>query len=460
MKRIHLILLLATLIPALGCKKYVDTPVPASELVSGLAFTEDKTATAAVTGIYSTMNSFNYFFSNVLMNYLPAMAADDLYYFTTFANFDVFKNNSLLPEHQYVETLWSEPYSYIYSANACLEGLKASTKLTPAVKDQLMGEAYFVRAFFHFNLVNLYGHVPYVTSIDYTVSGKQLQDPASVVYDGIIKDLTEAKKLLKNEYPNTARTRPNKGAATALLARTYLYIKQWNLAEKEASEIIGNSQYELLDDLTKVFLANSKEAIWQLQPVNVGGGRNTWEGFTSTPATPTGTPLFRLNTTLVNSFEANDLRMANWVGFRDPVAGRIWFPWKYKVRTSTAGVTEFSMVFRTAEQYLIRAEAYAQQNKLDEARKDLDSIRVRAGLLPLPTNLDKGALLLAVEKERRVELFCEWGHRWFDLKRTGRANDVLGALKPGLWEATDTILPIPTVVMSRTKGFDQNDGYE
>ncbi len=120
----------------------------------------------------------------------------------------------------------------------------------------------------------------------------------------------------------------------------------------------------------------------------------------------------------------DDKRLANWTGFRKLSSGAtVYFPYKYKVRTNTSGaLTEYSMVMRLAEQFLIRAEARIQQDKLDDGRADLDSVRIRAGLLPLPVNLDKDALLLAVEQERKVELFVEWGHRWFDLKRTGRAD--------------------------------------
>ncbi|MES1250047.1 MAG: RagB/SusD family nutrient uptake outer membrane protein, partial [Chitinophaga rupis] len=268
----------------------MDTPLPKNELVSGLVFTDDKTATASVVGVYSDMNAFNYQFSNVLANFLTAMSADELYYYTTFANFDVFRNNALLPSSQYVSIMWSGPYSYIYHANACLEGLEGTTSLTPSVKSQLQGEMLFLRAFMYFYLVNLYGDVPLITSTDWQVNTNKPRDPQDVVYDQIIKDLQQAQSLLGDEYPSSGRIRPNKAVATAMLARVYLYRKQWSDAETQASQVIGNSRYQLLQDLNSVFLPNSDEAIWQLQPVNVAGGRSTWEGFTATP-TATSTPL-------------------------------------------------------------------------------------------------------------------------------------------------------------------------
>lgn len=462
MKRIHILIIsLSTLLLA-SCSKYVDTPLPKTELVSELTFTDDKTATAAMTGLYSDMNAFNYFYANVLINYLTAMQADDLYYFSSFANYDVFRNNTLLANSQYVESMWRDQYSYIYHANACIEGLSAATGLTPSVRDQLLGEAYFMRAFLHFYLVNMYGDVPLITTTNYLENNVKPREQTAVVYSRIINDLQEAKRLMGADYPTGNRVRPNKGAATALLARVYLYTKQYALAEQEATVVLEDSHYSLLQDLNTVFLANSREALFQLQPVNVTGGRNTWEGFTSTPASATGTPLFRLDTThLIAKFEAGDKRLANWTGFRKLSSGAtVYFPYKYKIRTTTAGtVTEYSMVMRLAEQYLIRAEARIQQDKLDLGRRDLDSIRHRAGLAPLPTSLGKPALLLAVEQERKVELFCEWGHRWFDLKRTNRSTTVLGSIKGVNWQPDDTLYPISSEARRTNVNLTQNHGY-
>lgn len=463
MKQLFTIFMLFILAAAgLSCKRYVETPLPKDQLVSALVFTNDKTATAAVVGSYADMNAYNYLFPNVLINFLPAMAADELYYASTFANFDVFRNNSLLPSSQYVGSMWSEPYYYIYNANACIEGLTASTGVSTPVKNQLLGESYFLRAFLHFYLVNLYGNVPLITSTDYQKNGLKPRDTTTTVYNAIINDLKQAKELIGDNYPSGARVRPNKAAVTALLARAYLYTGQWTLAEKEASEVIADNKYELLKDLSTVFLANSKESIWQLQPVNVAGGRNTWEAFTAAPATAAAIPIYRLDTTLVKAFENGDLRKQNWTGTRTTSTGVIVnFPYKYKVRTALgAPVTEYSMVMRFAEQYLVRAEARAQQNKLSDARADLDTLRHRAGLLSLPTTLDQLGVLAAVAQERRVELFTEWGHRWFDLKRTKKADVVLKALKKDLWQATDTLLPIPTDAIKTNPYLIQNDGYK
>jgi hypothetical protein len=467
MKRIHIFLIGVLLFSSSSCSKYVDTPLPKNELVSGLVFTDDKTATAAVTGLYGSMYSFNYQFANVLINYLTAMQADDMAYYSSFANYDVFKENRLLPSSQYVQSMFADLYSYIYQTNACVEGLSTATALTPAVKNQLMGESLFMRAFCYFYLVNMYGDVPLITGTDYKVNGVKPRAPRAEVYNAILTDLKAAVALMGDDYPTGQHIRPDKAVANALLARVYLYNQNWALAETTASLVIDNGRYSLVTDLNKVFLANSNEAIWQLQPLNVAGGRNTWEGFTSTPAVlPSGTygtAVFRLDTVnLIRKFEANDRRFYNWIGMGRTAAGAsVYFPYKYKVRTNINGpVTEYSMVMRLAEQYLIRAEARIQQGKLNDGRADLDAIRQRAGLAGLSASLTQPALLLAVEQERKVELFAEWGHRWFDLKRTKRSDAVLGPIKGVNWQSTDTLYPIPSDAIRTNANLTQNEGYK
>ncbi|HVY74466.1 MAG TPA: RagB/SusD family nutrient uptake outer membrane protein [Puia sp.] len=448
--------LLLVSLTVFSCRKYVDIPPPQDQLVSQSAFADDNTATATVVGIYTDMNSFNYQFTNTLGNFMPAMSADEFYY--AFTSFDAFKLNSLLPSNSYVSILWSEPYSYIYHANAVLEGLKNSSGLSSGVKDRLTGEAEFVRAFCHFYLVNYFGDVPLILNTDYKTNTNLPRTPAADVYAAIISDLTDAVNRIPDDYPDGERIRPNKSAANALLARAYLYTGKWAEAEATASLVIDDAQYQLLPDLTQVFLKNSGEAIWQLRTVNTSTyGVNTWEGFNIVPATPTSRAYYNLYDQLVNAFEPGDQRKAQWTGTYTTSGTTYHFLYKYKTRTSSP-VSEYSMVFRLAEQYLIRAEARIQQDKLDEGRDDLDALRSRAGLADLPTAMSKDDLLLAVEQERRVELFGEWGHRWFDLKRTNRADAVLGAEKP-TWTPTAVLYPIPSTAILTNLNLKQNPGY-
>ena len=129
------------------------------------------------------------------------------------------------------------------------------------------------------------------------------------------------------------------------------------------------------------------------------------------------------------------------------------------MRDATAG-NEYNVLLRLAEQYLIRAEARAQRDKITgsgSAAEDLNVVRSRAGLLGT-TATTKTAMLLAIENERAHELFSELGHRWFDLKRTGRADAVLGPQK-ATWTSTAVLFPIPASQILYNNKLNQNLGY-
>jgi hypothetical protein len=115
------------------------------------------------------------------------------------------------------------------------------------------------------------------------------------------------------------------------------------------------------------------------------------------------------------------------------------------------------VILRLAEQYLIRAEAEANLDNLIGAITDLNMIRNRAGL-PNTTASDKTTILLAIENERQAELFCEGGNRWFDLKRTNRANKILSSEKAN-WKQSAALYPIPQTEINADPNLTQNIGY-
>lgn len=455
-QQLILILLFSTVF--MGCKKFVTIPPPENQLVSENAFADDKTADATMAGLYSIMNAYNYQYGNVVTSFMPAFGADEFYYAFSNTYFDEFKNDALTPDNSYVNRFWESPYSYIYQVNAVMEGIGKSTSLSENKRTQLLGEAKFVRAFCYFYLVNYFGDVPLILNTDYKVNTVLKRTEKSKVWDAIVKDLTDAQSMLPDDYISEERIRPNKQAATALLARTYLYLEKWDQAEAEATKVINDPKYKLLDNLNDVFLANSEEAIWQLQSVNKStAGVNTWEGFNIVPFSPTGRAYYNLYDELVNAFEPGDARKADWTKTYVTGGKTYYFPYKYKIRTATP-VQEYSMVLRFAELFLIRAEARAQQDKLDDARDDLDKIRERADLDNLPTDLNKEQMLAAVAQERRVELFGEWGHRWLDLIRTGKAIEVLKPIKEDI-DQHDLLYPIPLPAMRTNPFLVQNNGY-
>jgi ABC-type uncharacterized transport system YnjBCD substrate-binding protein len=138
-------------------------------------------------------------------------------------------------------------------------------------------------------------------------------------------------------------------------------------------------------------------------------------------------------------------------------ANVFYYPYKYKNRSVATSTAEYLVLLRVSEQYLVRAEARAQQDNIAGSKADLNIIRNRAGL-PNTTANDKSTLLAAVGQESRVELFCEWGHRFFDLKRNGQISQVMSPLKPA-WRNASALLPIPQYERLNNPNLSQNLGY-
>jgi hypothetical protein len=354
--------------------------------------------------------------------------------------------------------------------NSAINGLSSSTSLAPAIQKQLLGEAKFARAYIFFNAVNLYGEVPLVLSTDPQVNGTISRSPSATVLKQVIQDLNDAQALLSdNQYINLAgattsdRTLPNKQAASALLARVYLYMQDWKDAETQASNVIGASVYVLEPNLANVFLKTSRETIWALQSVSATYANADAYSLILTIAPNGVIGQFPLSSNLVNAFESGDNRFANWVGTLQGGAITYYYAYKYKQGQIASGsvISENPIMFRLAEQYLIRAEARAQQNDLSDAQADLNVIRSRAGL-SATTASGQSNLLSAIYHERQVELFSEFGHRWFDLKRTGTLDAVMAVVAPqkgGSWSPFKALIPVPQSEILLNSNLTQNPGY-
>lgn len=442
----------------IACEDLIEVDKPKTQLIKSTVFEDDLTAVSAISGLYVLLTSSSSSFNSI--TYMGALSADEL---TVQGGNDQYQffQNELSSTSPTVNAIWSSAYTQISYANSAIEGLAKSTHVTPALRNQLLGEARFLRAFHHFYLVNLYGDVPYITTTDYRVNGFVSRMPVADVYDKIIEDLLAAKAQLADDYSYSIgeRVRVNKWVASALLARVYLFKGDWLHAEEQANAVIGKSSvYSLSTDLTKVFLKNSNETIWQLippVPQKFTGEGGMFIRLSYSAELPV------LSDTLYKAFETGDQRKAQWVAEGSNNTLTWHYPFKYKESNSTGTGAEYATVFRLAEMFLVRAEARAWQNKLtglNSAESDLNTIRVRAGLSPT-TATTREQLLLAIEQERRVELFTEWGHRWLDLKRTSRADDVLPAIKPN-WDDTDVLYPIPFNDLQLNPNLKpQNDGY-
>lgn len=457
MKRKYIVFGLICLLAA-SCSKSLDTK-PNNLIITSAQFASDSKANDAVVGMYATMcnNTYSSLTYSVDFPLYTGLSADELY--TTYPAFfteAIYNNNALQANDAGAETLWSSSYNDIYNANAVIENVASSTGITAAGKSQFTGEAKFLRALNYFYLVNMFGPVPLAVTSDYHLTAGLARTPVKDIYTQMISDLKAAAALLKDTYPTKDRVRANKSAALALLARVYLYNQDWADAEATASLLINNSNYALENSYSNIFLNTSREAIFQFWAPN---GFTLFENTVSPSVQSYGTFYhFAVNPNLVNTFEAGDLRKAAYTNTINISGALITYPAKYKNRSNGGAGNEYYMVLRLSEQYLIRAEARAQQNNMANAVADLNLIRARAGLTPLPTTLTTDNFMLALEHEHRVELCFEGADRWFNLKRTGRADAVLGAVKSG-WKSSDALYPVPYSEIQSNPKLTQNPGY-
>lgn len=432
-----------------ACNKLLDTEPDTERVSSETVYASNATAIAVLNGVYSSMSAGDVISGSKGISYLAGLSADEL----TLLNFDDPKQlavyrNDLLPGD--VEC-WNNLYNYIYQANAAIIGLQHG-KTDKDVQRQLTGEALFVRAFCYFYLVNLYGDVPLVLGTDYKVNAVLPRTTEEKVYEQIIADLQTAAQLLSMQFlqadlkkETTARVRPTKWAARALLARVYLYRKAYGRAVQEIDTILERKEMFDTVVLDYVFLKNSTEAIWQLEPKK---NRFTEDGFWFAVKKPAA-----CSEMLLGALESGDKRKKSWMLLNNSQ----YYPFKYKSTTGEENAVEYLMMLRVGELYLNRAEAKYNTGDVNGALSDLNVIRVRAGLKKLKVITGE-----VIAHERQVELFSEWGHRWFDLKRTAHLDEVMdtvGWKKGNRWQTYQQLYPLAKSEIEANPNLKQNAGY-
>lgn len=453
----------------ISCKKQLELGPPTTLVTTSNVFSNDNTATAAQLSLYAQMKSYP-----ANLHKLMALSSDELVnYSTDQTNKNLYANSlDALNDAQNLR-VWSESYIYIFQANSILEGLQTYSEVSNKVKRQLLGESYFLRGYYLFNLASLYGDVLIPTSTDYKVNSTKPRKPIDIVYRQIVDDLKQAADLLSSNYVDASdtavtvdRIRPTTWAASALLARTYLYMGRYDSAEAQASITIANtSKFSLLSDLSKVFLKNSNEAIWQLQPAGTSLYTDDGNNFSLTGAPGTSGNNYSLSTQLLSAFEPNDQRKLTWTKTFTSGVNNWSYPYKYKDNSKNATtLNEYTMMFRLAEQYLIRAESRAQQGNTAGALADLNAIRRRAGVADYAGASDRASMLTAILHERQVELFTE-GDRWANLRRAGILENVMGGpsgvtqAKGGIWDSHSQFYPVPIGDIQTNPNLIQTKGY-
>lgn len=443
---------------AISCNKLVDAGNPYTMLQTSIVFSDRETALSAVAGFYQGMVMNSKWIANGGVTLYAGLSADELRNVYPSEEMDRFHTNSLMEDDDLgiYGNLWQAAYKNIYQANLTLEGIENSSSLERDFSNQIKGEMLLGRALNYFYLINLFGDVPLALHSSYEENQSMPRTPEKDIYTQIIQDIRLASELMSATYSSEGRVRPNKFAALGLLARIYLYQKEWQKAYDTANDVIEEtSLYQLASMPADVFLPNSDEAIWQIQPIS-GGFMNTGEGFIFNPYNELDGPPYTITETLLEAFSSGD-RRKEWIGINTATGKTLYYPRKYKVKVSS-DITEHYFVLRLAEIYLIRAEASVRLENLGAAQSDVNIIRARAGLMPISVS-DKESMLQLILDERRTELFCEWGNRWLDLKRTNLADKVLADYKSPNWQSTDVLYPIPKRERLLNPFLSQNPGY-
>jgi len=431
-----------------SCNDFLDVTPKDSLSTTDDVIVDKASAESAVRGLYSALGDAGYYGTS--FQSIGYLSGDNIQWTGSQSQVQEFINHKVNADNATISAAWNAIYRAINRANNIIAAVPAITDpvLTDALRNQYLGEAYFVRSLSYFDLARTWGGAPIITKPT-TVAGENGdigKSPQEQVYAQSLSDLELAETLLPE---TTDRYRATRKTAWALKARFYLYQQDYPKAEEYASKLIADSKYKLLKPYSAFFAANARgtdESVFEIfynGTTEVNSHRNQWQ-----PQTNGGTRQWAPNDALVALL--NNVAIG---GTRSTLVAKDnqnrWYGNLY-YRTPAS---DPSYIFRIAELYLIRAEARAQQDELVDALADLNAVRDRSSV-PGSTSSTKEDLLLDIENERRVEFALE-PHRWFDLVRTGRADDVLNVT-----ESFRLVLPIPAdQILVDGNLVPQNQGY-
>jgi hypothetical protein len=444
MKKLNNILVLAAALSTFACSDLLDTE-PEQNISDQAVIVDEKSSNTALLGVYDALQGYA---TSTIIGL--DLASDNV------VNYN--NQNNLVPDLTPNSSGggFSAIYKMINQANFVIT-------LVPGVQDnfftqeernQVLGEAYFLRALGYLDLVKTYGGVQLVltpaTGPD-THKGTK-RSTADETYAQIGKDLDEAERLLKEQVN---RTRASRYAVYALKARYFTYVKNWEQAEQYASRLITNNAFRLVKPYASFFTGKAtEESIFEL--IYSTSDRNSFYTNWLSPADGG-----RHDYIPAREF-VSQLLDPNKGGARKSLlkqtAEGSWDLIQYGKPDGSSSV----FILRIAEQYLIRAEARALKATPDlaGALADLNAIRSRsdvpASTLTAASTAEQ--VSLAVLEERRLELPFE-GHRFVDVVRTGRAATIFGAVNPNRKDPNFSVLPIPLSAIQTDEDLTQNPGY-
>ncbi len=380
--------------------------------------------------------------------------------------------------------MFPQLYQTVYRANTIIEKISNISGSNPEANNEILGQAYFMRAFANWYLVNLWGNVPLVLKTPDPQNNEDFfpaQSNPTAINAAIISDLTKASEMLPDSWSTEEKGRPTKGSALALRGKTYLYIKDYPKAVTDLTAVTTNFGYQLLpasqyEENFTTTNENNAESVFELQFLGQANfiwgadipGTGTQGNYFIDYAPPELSPDngHFINPHILQVFEDNgdtvrrnatiafdypgaagyggipfkedfekDIELANTIELPDGSVGvPALFTKKYAgfdqgvrdqipVLGNTVGNNW--RIIRYADVLLMLAEALNENMATAEAIPYINQVRTRAMIAPLPLTLDKAAVEQAIIDERIMELTGE-GHRFFDLVRWELADDVLG----------------------------------
>ncbi len=457
MKKTYAIILLYTgLLLLAACEQLVEVDYPTNQIGTTQVFEDLKTANAALGGVYAKLRDYSIFTggSYIGIGPLTGTYSDELdcYYYDQNGVVD-FNQNQIQETNTTIGSIWKTSYQIIYYTNSLIYGAENSMALSDANKNRIKGEALLIRSLLYFYLQQLFGDIPYTASLDYEYNRSLGKTEASVLLEQLEADIMEAVGLLEDEYRDAERIYINRKAAQLLLARVYLFRNEWSLAEQTAETILQSPLYVFQTDINEVFHKSGSHILWQLKPGNSGDQTSEVPFYYFDNSEPKN---FALTQDLVDVFSIEDQRRQAWMVEVTHNEDTWYRPYKYKNPAGT-NTNEYSVIFRLEEVYFIMAEALARQGRVEEALPYLNATRERAGLTTF-TSLSGEEFINELLSEKRREFFTEFGHRFIDLKRLGRLEE-LGSLKPN-WDDFKSVWPLPQSELLLNPNLSpQNTGY-
>ena len=444
----HYIRLSVLLVLITSCTGVLDLEPETSVSDKGV-ISDKKTSLAALYGIYDNLQS-SYTGTLTAFN----LASDNVISYT--------EPTIIVPDRN-AEDNGGAPFSTFYvtinRANFIIKRVPdvVDNQFTDAERDQIIGEAYFLRALAYFDLARFYGGVQLVTEPTERIDTQKgiRRSTLAETYAQVLADLNKAEGLITNE---TDRSRATKFAVYGLKARLFLYTEQWEDAEEYASKSIASNAFSLVTPYSSFYTGRlSQESIFEVIYTTVDAS-TYWRNWLSTEdgGNQTYVPEASLTADLLDPEKGGTRKAVLKESTAQPGLYTVQL---YGKKDGTGSL----FVLRIAEQYLIRAEARAKKAvpDLEGAAGDIRAVQSRAEVSPLFTVTPSTAqpdVLLAIENERRLELAFE-GHRFTDLVRTGRAADVLGSYNPLLRESYQWVFPIPASSVEKDPDLEQNPGF-